>query len=566
MKKTYWGLSDMYTKKYIKSIPVGLLFVFIASISMHYLFSWMGFNPSDDGFTLAYSRRILEGQIPHLDFIIIRPFLSPLLHVPIVMFGGEQTFWLSRLFVWFQLTSVAWIWTTIINRFLGDPFTKREQILVALITFVLNINIFPLMAWHTLDGIFFATMGLALTLSKNPTRKFIGYVLIGLAYITKQNYLPVAPGVLIILGDWRNAKNWIAITLPGMLYAALLIATGALPDAIIQLSLQSGFISVGFVNYLEDWYTPIGIIVGLFLSKLLSESSSNGAWMGQGGRRFLGSALLFLVPISISIIPPGFSVLKFRSFFLFGLLLGVLADLFWKSFRGDGSPKKLQIILIVLLTAWSSSISHGYASPGLTSGIMASSIIAYSFATSLTTRKLGRLKLYSLLAACLFIVFAFADARSSTIYREQEASNLVFPLDDLISGGNRIKTNGNTFEYLIDLKVAVDLAQNEGSGNYAIIPDNAGYWVKSQQINPLPIDWPLDAELGSPRLFERVTSSMENSNTNLIIITQKVNVEDLALGFSPLDGHNHSIVKFVQSNFQMIGETDYFELYGQGTP
>jgi hypothetical protein len=39
----------------------------------HLLYSSLGLNPTDDGFTLAYARRILDGQIPHRDFVIIRP-------------------------------------------------------------------------------------------------------------------------------------------------------------------------------------------------------------------------------------------------------------------------------------------------------------------------------------------------------------------------------------------------------------------------------------------------------------------------------------------------------------
>ena len=61
-----------------------IAFLFIVPTIAHIAFSWIGFNPTDDGFTLAYSRRLLDGQIPHKDFIIIRPILSPLLHTPIV--------------------------------------------------------------------------------------------------------------------------------------------------------------------------------------------------------------------------------------------------------------------------------------------------------------------------------------------------------------------------------------------------------------------------------------------------------------------------------------------------
>lgn len=56
------------------------------------LFSWIGFTPTEGGFTLVYSRRLLDGEVSHRDFIIIRPFPSPLMHAPVVYFGGRYTF------------------------------------------------------------------------------------------------------------------------------------------------------------------------------------------------------------------------------------------------------------------------------------------------------------------------------------------------------------------------------------------------------------------------------------------------------------------------------------------
>ena len=59
-----------------------LSFLVLVPLVAHLLFSALGFNPTDDGFTLAYSRRIIEGEIPHRDFMMLRPFLSPVLHKP----------------------------------------------------------------------------------------------------------------------------------------------------------------------------------------------------------------------------------------------------------------------------------------------------------------------------------------------------------------------------------------------------------------------------------------------------------------------------------------------------
>ena len=90
-------MNNMRSKK--KELLALASFLVLVSLLSHLSFSWMGFTPTDEGFTLAHSRRILDGQVPHRDFIIIRPFISPLLHVPEVFFGGDYTLWLSRLFV-----------------------------------------------------------------------------------------------------------------------------------------------------------------------------------------------------------------------------------------------------------------------------------------------------------------------------------------------------------------------------------------------------------------------------------------------------------------------------------
>src|SRR5258708_31765250 len=43
------------------SIPI------VVAVAAHLEFSWMGYTPTDDGWVLAGSRRILAGQIPHRD-------------------------------------------------------------------------------------------------------------------------------------------------------------------------------------------------------------------------------------------------------------------------------------------------------------------------------------------------------------------------------------------------------------------------------------------------------------------------------------------------------------------
>src|SRR6185436_6835443 len=112
-------------------------------LAAHLSFSQLGFNPTDDGFILAYSRRLLDGQIPHRDFISIRPVGSALLHAPELLFGGTHTFWISRLAVWFEFALIAWAWTRAVGRITGRPSTRAELLLGTLVAFVMSSFTFP---------------------------------------------------------------------------------------------------------------------------------------------------------------------------------------------------------------------------------------------------------------------------------------------------------------------------------------------------------------------------------------------------------------------------------------
>ncbi|MGB2962025.1 MAG: hypothetical protein WBC52_06380, partial [Candidatus Omnitrophota bacterium] len=190
-----------------------ILFLVLVTAIAHFLFSWRGFNPTDDGFILASSRRILEGQVPHLDFISIRPVGSALLHMPFVFLDGDYTFWISRFFVWFQFACIAWVWTIIISKVLKISFNAVEKVIFALIAFAFSSHTFPIMAWYTIDGLFLLSIGLGLCLRRSQDSKLTGYTLIGMAYLCKQSFLPMI-FVIVILGDWRRIRFWLAMAMP----------------------------------------------------------------------------------------------------------------------------------------------------------------------------------------------------------------------------------------------------------------------------------------------------------------------------------------------------------------
>lgn len=553
------------TAKEIKARYIAfILFIVIVPISAHFLFSWMGFNPTDDGFTLAYSRRILEGQVPHRDFIIIRPFISPLMHTPFVLLGGDYTFWISRLFVWFQIALISWIWTCIIDQFLREPFSIIEKPLIALIAFAFSSNCFPIMAWHTIDGLFLSSIGLFICLKERKSSKLIGYALIGAAYLCKQSYILMAPMVIITLGDWRKIKYWIAICMPGIIYLFYLYSFGAIPDAVLQLGSQSRIVSVGFKSYITKWMTLLGIVAGYFLMRISIGYPELRTTINR--LKPIALSMLYGIPtlgaticlgLSGRISLTGLYSLFSTSFGLFGMVMGVTLYFFVENVKE--SRRQIQAGLLVLVAAWSVSISLGYNSPVLASGILVALLIAYACSFSQPLKRSTRL--FIILFTTIIVTFSFITARHNFIYREKSKSYLTQPIDGLLPGGKLIKTNINTYEFLGDLKNAINIAGYYDM-SYAIIPDLAGYWVKSTQVNPLPIDWAQGTELNQQELVDRVIRSLKNQRGDIIILVQKVNASTLAAGFVPIPDNDYfAIVRYVRTNFIEFNQTEFFDLY-----
>ena len=78
------------------------------------------------------------------------------------------------------------------------------------------------------------------------------------------------------------------------------------------------------------------------------------------------------------------------------------------------------------------------------------------------------------------------------IYRETPAQTLNYSLSGVVFGLRGIHTDQNTYHLFVDLDETVKKLNGQ---KYAIIPETAIYWVKSEEVNPLPIDWPLALEL-----------------------------------------------------------------------
>lgn len=511
----------------------------------HILFSNLGYNPTDDGFTLAYSRRILDGQIPHMDFIIIRPFLSPLLHIPIVLVGGEYTFYLSRFFVWIQFGLISILLIRFITIYTTLLLDGKTKFFVYLTTFILAAHNFPIMAWHTIDGLMMSLIGLNIFLTKLKLKSIFSFVFLGLAYLCKQSFLPIGLLLLFLNGNWKKIGNWISFFFPFFLYILFLRLIGpqALEEAISQMLSQKDILSVITFHITSTWLY-LGILLGVIVYFTVKNI-----------RTEINYISIFILIILFALIFWGLfkGIVNEISLLFFGIVISLLIlDILLQNFPNFLT---LQSYLIVCLLGVFISISLGYPYPIFIAGGCLL-LIGNFFSRNGCLIKISK---RTVLILTIFLLAAFLYSRYNYIYREESANKIKYDLSGILPGASLIETNINTYNVLVELNMITNKFINE-KREFAIIPDNAGYWVKSIAQNPLSIDWIYETELNKIFLTNRIINDINNKKGSIFIIMQKYNAEFIAQEFYSIS-YSNPVIKYVRQNFDLIDETKYYYIY-----
>lgn len=505
----------------------------------HGLFSRFGFNPTDDGLILAGARRLLEGQVPHRDFVWVRPPLSLALHAPVVAWGGEYGFWISRGVVWLELAALAWIVAGLAARGAGIDRYGWSRIALAAAAFALGVHDFPIMAWHSIDALLLAAGGIALLAAEPPGggKTVLGAFSCGAAALCRQNFALVAPVAIVLSGRWRRPAPWVAALAPGALYALYLSATGAWGDAAVQLGAHGAGASLdaGLTAFLRRPEVPAGLVAGLTA--------------GLAGRRWprTGAALAALVVAFAALLIPLAPGLFFErgSFLLFGAAAGLAlterAGLRWTA-------------VVALTLAWSVAVSIGYNSPALGAGALAAALLAPLARCASGSGNVARVGLAGVVVVSLA---AAGVGRARFVYRDDAPARLTASLAGALPGGSGILTNPTTRAFLDDLAAARELA---GGRPCVVLPDGAGLWPFAVPANPLPVDWAQRIELGDPRLVARVDEALDRFRGRGVAIVQKVRASSLANGPRPL-GEAYEVVEHVRATWRLVAETRYFLVF-----
>ena len=381
-----------------------------------------------------------------------------------------------------------------------------------------------------------------------------GYLLLGCSYLCKQNFLVVPFVVLLLLGDWRRWIAWLGVLFPGLVYLVTMLGTGALSEALLQMRSQVDLLQTGILSYLKPKMLAglaVGSLSAVFVQRFRVERDFRLLLLYSCGLLLVSVAMIFEV------------FLFALHFFIFGLAAGVFV--FLVIARRDELREWRVLFALTLVVSWSASLSVGYNFPALFSGQTLAVLFLYSLkdgALSVPPIQRARIK-FTFAALSLFLlafsaVLAFAWARCNSIYREATASQLRWQLDDVLPGGKGIRTNETTYRFLADAKAAIHTSK-EMKKTYAVVPDCPAIWVRSSQRNPLPLDWPQETELSSPRLLEQVTRAFEREPKPRVLV-QKFEANALAKG-AELLSERYSIVRYVRSHMQKVGETEFFEIF-----
>lgn len=528
--------------KALRKLTYLTAFIALTTAVCHYLFSWIGFNPTDEGFVLAASRRILDGQIPHLDFLSLRPAGSAYIHALELRFFDEP-FMISRLFFWAQSAMIAWMWVVIADKLLKLEITLANRYMLSFIVLMFNVHSFPAMAWTTIDGLFLSTWGLWLLTHFNKRGNQLGYLLIGCAVLCKQNFLAVVPGAFLVMSHYKRPYYLVIGLLPSLLYGLLLWRNDALDIAMQQLLSRGELMETGIRAYA----TSPGFYIGLGIPVAINAFRSRF-------KKYLRN-IDFIVSISLVILGGASLYLNLFtgefSFLLFGFMIG---------YAGTHIKKRYVVIFsgMVIMIAWTVSISLGYNTPALASGVLIAALLAINYDREVFS--LSRNVKYPIALVILIGLFlAFGYSRYHNVYKDNRAGNLTAELDGVLNGAAGIMTNP---EIQTSFRELNELADRYGD-SLAVVPDYAAFWATSEHPNPLPIDWPNIGELSDSIAQQYVQVTLDSLRGRALVAVQKYRTSELYLERRPLedDIYQFPVIDMIETTFIRIGETEYFYLY-----
>lgn len=503
----------------------------------------LGFYPTDEGLNQAYSYRILLGQVPHRDFISPRPLGSALLHlvdfaIPGPLFEVSRVIAMieyamyAMLFAWLIYNLAPWRWGVL-------------AAMAAAASALVNLNSFPLMGWYTADGLLLVAGGYVLIargVERQSARAVAtGFLLLGMAALTKQSFAPAPVFGWILLVPWLQDLAWPA-RLRSLISTGLLAAFPSLVF-VTTISLLGGFAA------LRTQLLGNGLVYG---RSLLAAWSPRHDLYALGALVALAAILMTIVQLSRSKPALTFGALSVVPHVLVTVL--IIAIPLSARLGLDSNDWGIRVLWIVVVTvaavsikarrldlvgvavlgaAWMASLSYGYAWPNLVGGSMVLYVLHRTWSgVGLADLLPGRLRMVPIAIGMIAVVtvgYVFDTTRQQVVYLDRPAVQLTASLRNASPAFGDIRTNSLTAVYLTQMAECVRMYP---ARQVAILPENAGMYVALSLHNPFPIDWMWPGDFNGSEARILATTDRLNRDGDYLVLFQTVGEPELVSGSS----------------------------------
>ncbi len=520
--------------------PFQLIFLGIVLIYAFGL-SAFGMENFDTGYIPSFSWRIVNGELPYVDFFYKGPPATFYLHALFMKILPEtaQFYWIrATVYLLFALQ----VFFTVAGIFRLFPNIKTNKWAVMSLCFVASLLNFAPYPWPTTDGLLFASAAFyILSANTNPKHgPLLAIALLSLlSALTKQSFYGVPLLFLVWIYTVAGLKKAITFAvISGFFLCCFLVfisKTAGLHNYIAQTTGETHLFDlffVGFHHYIlipVRWFAVLAVITIAIALYLLKTKRA-----GLLARACKTIALTFLLAAFIVF----FFDAQFASRLWWDGCVFILAYASLKNY-----PFKSLLPLWVLLgIAWSASISLGYQFPVLFSTAMFGIIIL--FFEDMVLPKWHYTLMFVLTIAGLSHVWQ--------PYREKPLPELTYALGSISPKLSGIHTNRENFEKYTELKSLF----NQYRPNVAVAPDIPMAHYLFSNESPLPADWLLPTETGrKPILFETLLSQ---PGMHVLLEKSYLDGSDNGTGspaaFSP-------IAWFVHTKMKKTAETQYFMIY-----
>jgi len=369
-------------------LPIGLL-LYQIFILAHY-----GFGSNDYGYLFGMGWRILNGQEIYTDFLYARPPLSPYLTAFwIYILPEDGQFYFARIVNYFYGFTISFLSFIVLRRHFSSFFTTANQGLLLALIIIFNVN-FISHFWHTTDGLLMASFALFFGLQKQtPSTKliFASAFFVFLSMMAKQSFYPL-PFVFSFIYLMIYGKKSTFVFIVSLIFILITFVSYTYIFNENQLlaylnfkqyeSQLGPFFEAAVVYYVLGWvrlFPFISVIILIVHFKYLYKYFAKRRYKKVYIRfmLFFARGYIFLYSLLLLVytqnkLETGESIIIFHTPLLGGLLVAViwlLIEIQQKIVKNQNA-KPFLVLLFMMSLAWMSSLSWGYKTPALYSGVI----------------------------------------------------------------------------------------------------------------------------------------------------------------------------------------------------